>query len=57
VVTAAGWRLITLAPIDQEMHHAIVTCRAAIGTILAFCLVGMTTAQPNAVPVRSRALR
>jgi phospholipase C len=34
------------------MHHAIVTCRAAIGTILAFCLVGMTTAQPNAVPVR-----
>ncbi|HVI20381.1 MAG TPA: hypothetical protein VM712_18525, partial [Gaiellales bacterium] len=32
------------------MHHAIVTCRAAIGTTLAFFLLGMTTAQPNAVP-------
>jgi hypothetical protein len=34
------------------MHHATVTCRAVIGTILVLCLVGMTAAQPNAAPVK-----
>ena len=35
------------------MHHPTVTCRAVIGTILLLCLLGMTAAQPNAVPVHS----
>src|SRR4029079_9479194 len=35
----------------HEMHHRPMTCRAVIGTILVVCLLGMTAAQPNAVPV------
>jgi phospholipase C len=34
------------------MRHRPVTCRVVIGTILVLCLLGMTAAQPNAVPVR-----
>jgi phosphatidylinositol-3-phosphatase len=34
------------------MHHRPVSCRAVIGTILICCLLGMTAARSNAMPVR-----